>query len=271
MADTQPVLMKLEGLGIGYHGRPLIEGINLELRQGDFLGIVGPNGGGKTTFMRTLLGLLPPVRGSLRRGAPDGGTLHFGYVIQREQLDRVFPLRAFDVVLMGRYGRLGLGRRPGREDRRRCSEAMERVGIGHLVRRLFRDLSGGEQQRTLIARALAGEPDVLALDEPTNGMDLPSEGGTMDLVAELHAQGMTIVMVSHVLYTLLNYAQSMAYVSKDDGLFRVGPMEEMLHEDVMSQLYGIPVRVCTFGHHRVVARTKDLDGSRMCCATNGER
>ncbi len=271
MAETQPVLMKLEGLSIGYHGKALIEGIDLELRQGDFLGIVGPNGGGKTTFKRTQLGLLAPVAGRLERNSPRGGKLHFGYVIQREQLDRIFPLRAFDVVLMGRYGRVGLGRRPGREDHKRCEEAMERVGISRLAGRLFRDLSGGEQQRTLIARALAGEPDVLALDEPTNGMDLPSEGATMDLVAELHAQGMTIVMVSHVLYTLLNYARSMAYVSKDDGMFRVGHMDEMLHEDVMSQLYGIPVRVCTFGQHRVVARTRDLDGSRMCCARNGER
>jgi ABC-type Mn2+/Zn2+ transport system ATPase subunit len=257
---TEGTLVRLDGVAVGYRGRPLLQGIDLEIRSGEFLGLVGPNGGGKTTLLRTILGLLPPIAGTLRFGRSGERPLRFGYVIQREQLDRVFPIRALDVVLMGRYARVGIGRFPKADDRRLAQEALDRVGIGHLAPRLFRDLSGGEQQRTLIARALAGEPDVLALDEPTNGMDLPGEGATMDLLSTLHAGGMTILMVSHVLSTVLNRADRLAYVSKDAGLFRAGTRDEMLREPVLEELYGIGVRVGEVGGHRVVVRAADTAG-----------
>jgi ABC-type Mn2+/Zn2+ transport system ATPase subunit len=251
------LLIRLEDATLGYRGRHLFSGLRFELRRGEFLGVVGPNGGGKSTLLQTLLGLIPPLAGRIETPAAATGKLRFGYVPQREHLDRVFPLQALEVVLMGRYARVGLCRLPGRRDRERALRAMGQVGVAHLATRAFRDMSGGEQQRTLIARALAGDPDVLALDEPTNGMDLPSEGAVMDLLAGLHGEGMTILMVSHVLSTILNHADRMAYVNHDRGLFRTGSVEEMVRDEVLSELYGSPVHVARIGRHRVVLRAAD--------------
>lgn len=250
-------LIRLCGVAIGYRGKPLLGGIDLDLQAGDFLAVVGPNGGGKTTLLKTILGLLRPITGTLIARHPSGRGVRFGYVPQREQLDRVFPLRAREVVLMGRYALVGYCRFPGRSDRRAAHDAMERVGVGRLADRPFRDMSGGEQQKTLIARALAADPDVLALDEPTNGMDLPSEGAAMDLLRELHRGGMTLLMISHVLSTVLNHADRIAYLDKDEGVFRVGSIDEMVREDVLGELYGVPVRIGAVGDHRVVMRQAD--------------
>lgn len=256
----EEMLIRLEDVSLGYRDRRLFSGLHLGIRRGEFLGVVGPNGGGKTTLLKTILGLLPLPAGRLTTRRADGTPIRFGYVPQREVLDRVFPLQAREVVLMGRYARIGLCRMPGRRDRERALEAMEQVGVAHLESRLFRDLSGGEQQRTLIARALAGDPDVLALDEPTNGMDLPSEGAVMDLLTDLHGRGMTVLMVSHVLSTVMNHARRMAYVNHEGGIFRTGSMDEMVRDDVMTELYGLPVRVARIGNHRVVLRRQDAEG-----------
>ena len=218
---------------------------------------VGPHGGGKTTPRRPLLGRLPPLAGVVRTRRPDGGPVRFGYVIQREHLDRVFPLSALDVVQMGRTARIGWLRFPGAEDRRKSREAMELVGIGDLAERPVRDLSGGHQQRALIARALAGEPDVLVLDEPTNGMDIVGEGAVMDLLGDLHQRGMTVLMVSHVLSTVMNRAQRLVFVRHDTSMFSAGPTAEMLRSEVLERLYGTPVRVAEIGGHRVVLREVD--------------
>lgn len=250
-------LIRCRDLGIGYGRRTLLRGLELEIASGDFLGIVGPNGGGKTTLLRTLLGLLAPQAGTVVARRADGGTLRFGYVVQREHLDRTFPLSALDVVLMGRYGRLGLLRFPHAADRRAARDAMDRVGVGDLAGRPFRDLSGGQQQRTLIARALAGEPDILVLDEPTNGMDLAGEGAVMDLLAEINRGGMTVLMVSHALSTVMNRADRLAYVRHDRGLFRLGPAADLLRPEVLGELYDTPVRVTRIGNHVVALRECD--------------
>src|SRR5512146_3015592 len=161
----------------------MLSGITLEIGRGDFLAVVGPNGGGKTTLLRTLLGVLRPVAGRRVQPAP----LRVGYVPQRDHVDALRPLTTGDVVLMGRYA-LAVPARPMLdEDRMHSSAALVRLGIGDLVRRPFRTLSGGHRQRTLIARALAAEPELLALDEPTSGMDPSAELAAMDILAELHA------------------------------------------------------------------------------------
>lgn len=251
-------LIRCSNLSIGYSGRALLEGIDLVVERGEFVGLVGPNGGGKTTLLRTILGLIPPVRGEIARApSPTGGALRFGYVIQREHLDRVFPLSLQEVVLMGRTARLGLFRFPGREDRRKVAEALERVGIADLARRPFRDLSGGQQQRAIIARALASEPDVLVLDEPTAGTDLAGEGAVMDLLADLNRGGMTMILVSHALSTVMNHASRLAFIRHDRRLFRMGPTKEMLTREVLTRLYEVPVRVESIGGHLVVVREAD--------------
>jgi ABC-type Mn2+/Zn2+ transport system ATPase subunit len=231
-------LVRLAGAAIGY-GRPLLEGIDLEVAPGDFLAVVGPNGGGKTTLLRTLLGSLPPLVGR-REAAP---SLKVGYVPQREAVDPLWPLSGGDVVLMGRVRRAGPGRRLGQADREMSRLALQRVGLADLWDRSFRTLSGGQRQRVLIARALAAEPDLLALDEPTSGMDPAAELSAMDLLRDLHRGGLAVVMVSHRLEAVANYAVRLAFVDQEQRLWRVGTLAEMLQPEALSALYGRPVTV----------------------------
>lgn len=240
-------LVSFEGATLGYGHRIVLTRLNFNIPQGDFLGLVGPNGAGKTTVLRALLGTLSPLGGTIRR-APG---LRFGYVPQREQVSSHFPLRVLDVVLMGRYDRIGLGRRPGRDDRERAFRALEQVGIADLAERRLTALSGGQKQRTLIARALVGEPNVLVLDEPTNGMDLVSTTQILGLVRDLHERsGLTVLMVSHALNEVANYVERIALVVR--GGFRIGPVDEILSEETLRQMYGIAVEVESFDGHRVV-------------------
>jgi len=218
-----------------------------------FLGIVGPNGSGKTTLLRAILGTLRPRAGQVIRPVPK---LRLGYVPQRSSVDPVFPLRVGELVMMGRYSRLGPIRRPGAEDRRQVARALSQLQILDLEQRLYRDLSGGQQQRTLIARALCGEPELLVLDEPTNGMDLGSEQAIMDLVGSLSKEaGVTVLFVTHLLNLVANQASHLALVHA--GAVTVARREEMLDEHRLSSIYGIPVEVCRFGDSALVrARAK---------------
>jgi ABC-type Mn2+/Zn2+ transport system ATPase subunit len=172
-------------------------------------------------------------------------------VPQRDQVDYNFPLNVLDVVLMGRYDRIGLGRRPLPADRERAYQALEQVGIRALADQPLGDLSGGQKQRTLIARALVGDPNVLVLDEPTNGMDLVATTQILGLVRELHEQsGLTVLMVSHALNEVANYVERIALVV--GGGFRIGPVTEIMTERTLSEMYGIPVEVDAFNGHRIV-------------------
>jgi ABC-type Mn2+/Zn2+ transport system ATPase subunit len=245
---TGPIVA-LEGAAVGYAGRPVLEGVHLDVAAGDFLVLVGPNGGGKTTIVRALLGTLPLLAGRLIRPRP----VRVGYVPQREHVDPIWPFTAGEVVLMGRLPALGPLRRPGSADRDAAERALDRVGIAHLARTMLGELSGGQRQRTLIARALVGDPELLVLDEPTNGMDPAAELATMDLVRELHAGGgLAVVMVSHRLEAVANYARKLAFVDKDRRLFRVGPLEAMLTGDALGALYGRAVAVHEVAGWRVV-------------------
>jgi ABC-type Mn2+/Zn2+ transport system ATPase subunit len=230
----------LEGADVGYGPRPLLAGVSLAVSRGDFLAIVGPNGGGKTTLLRTLLGVLPALGGSRLQPGP----LAVGYVPQRDQVDAIWPLTAEEVALMGRARLVPPGHRPGPGDRAAVLEALARVGVGELVRRPYRDLSGGQRQRTLIARALAAEPQLLALDEPTSGMDPAGELDVMDLLRGLNRErGLAVAMVSHRLEAVANYATQLVFVDHARGLLRVGTVAGMLTGEALSALYGRAVEV----------------------------
>jgi ABC-type cobalamin/Fe3+-siderophores transport system ATPase subunit len=154
---------------------------------------------------------------------------------------------------MGRVPRVGAGGRIGAGDREAARAALGRVGLGDLWGRPFGTLSGGQRQRTLIARALAAEPRLLALDEPTNGMDPAAELSAMDLLRALHAAGgIAVVMVSHRLEAVANYARRLAFVDKDQELWKVGPLDEMLRPEALSRLYGREVVVREEGGRRFV-------------------
>jgi ABC-type Mn2+/Zn2+ transport system ATPase subunit len=240
-------LITFDRVTLGYGRRAVLTDLEFEIPEGDFLGLVGPNGAGKTTILRAILGSLSPMRGSITRA--DG--LRFGYVPQRDHVDYNFPLKVVDVVLMGRYDRVGLARRPSAHDRNRARAALEQVGIANLADEPLSALSGGQRQRALIARAMVGEPNLLVLDEPTNGMDLVSTTQILALVRDLHERdGLTVLMVSHALNEVANYVRRIALVL--EGAFRIGDVDQIMTEETLSDMYGIPVQVSSFEEHRMV-------------------
>ena len=184
-------LIEADGLAVGYGGPPAIDGVSFALRAGERLALLGPNGGGKTTLMRALLGELRPLAGTL---AVHG---RCGTVPQTERTRLDYPVSALDVATMGALSRLPWWRRPGREDRRGAAAALGRVGLGDRAGETFGELSGGQRQRVLIARALVQEAEVLLLDEPFSGLDNASAVALEALIGELAGEGRGIVVATH--------------------------------------------------------------------------
>ncbi|HEV7400811.1 MAG TPA: metal ABC transporter ATP-binding protein [Solirubrobacterales bacterium] len=184
-------LIEAAGLSAGYGGTPAISGVEFTLAAGQTLALLGPNGGGKTTLLRAVLGELRPVEGTLRVGAA------CGVVPQTERSRLDYPVSALDVATMGTLSRLPWWRRPGRAEREAAARALDRVGLGTLAGETFGRLSGGQRQRVLIARALVQDASVLLLDEPFSGLDRPSAEGLETLIAELAAEGRGIAIATH--------------------------------------------------------------------------
>lgn len=242
--DVASSLIEFRGVDLGYGHTRVFHNLSFTIEEGDFFAAVGPNGAGKTTILRAILGMLQPQQGEIRLAQRETQPLAFGYVPQERSLDPIFPLSTLEVVLMGRAKRLGPWRRAGEEDRMVALRSLDQAGIAHLAPVPFQELSGGQKQRALIARALVAEPDVLVLDEPTAGMDLTSERSIMDFVGRLHQEErLTIVMVTHNLNVVANYAQRLAIIDRERGVFAVGEITEILTEENLNRLYGIDVRV----------------------------
>jgi ABC-type Mn2+/Zn2+ transport system ATPase subunit len=235
-------LLHFKDVSLGYGSRRVLQNVTFDLNPSDFLGIVGPNGSGKTTLLRAILGILSPLSGNISRRHPEGRKIALGYVPQRDTIDPFLPITVADIVLMGRFGHLGMFGRPRAIDHARVIEQLEHVGIAHLADVSFRDLSGGQKQRALIARALASEPEILVLDEPTNGMDMTSRTSIMQLLRHLHQEDkLTIVLVSHLLSDVANFVNRIAFV--DGTALRVGSLAEMLTPSLLSAMYHMPVEV----------------------------
>jgi zinc transport system ATP-binding protein len=185
-------LVTLERAGFRYDGDVALEGVDLVVRRGDRLALLGPNGGGKTTLLRLLLGLRPPARGRVLF-EPPRGKLCFGYVPQFPGFDRSFPVRVAEMVLQGRLGRR---RTPRDGDREAVALVLGRLGLDELAGAYLTELSGGELKRALVARALVGEPDLLVLDEPTASLDEPSRRAFWQLVEQL-PPATAVVLATH--------------------------------------------------------------------------
>jgi ABC-type Mn2+/Zn2+ transport system ATPase subunit len=243
-------LIRLERAVIGYR-TPLLPPLDLAVRAGTTLGVLGPNGAGKTTLLKSLLGLLPLISG--RRVLPMGRPPRVGYVPQRDRLDMSWPLTVLDVVLMGRAHLLGPVKRYSAKDRAASREALSEIGIGDLADRPVHALSGGQHQKVLIARAIAAEPELLVLDEPTSSMDPAAERMLLDLVERLKdAHRLSVALVTHQLTAIPGFATEVALVDKDRGLFEVGPAEQMIDPRKLELLYGREVRVAQVGDRTVV-------------------
>jgi zinc/manganese transport system ATP-binding protein len=243
-----PIALRAEHLALGYGRRVIVRNLSLDIRAGDRLGIVGPNGCGKTTLLRVLLGLMKPLAGRVVRDPK----LVSSYVPQRDRLDTLLPLTAFEVVVMGCAARCMPLRRMEPAERQRAHQAMTTMDVAALGPQLFRNLSRGQQQRVLIARALAADPAILILDEPTAGMDIASESAMLTLLRELsRTRGITILFVTHVLSLVLNFATTVLLMNADET--RYGRIDDVLRADRLSALYGVPVHIGRVANQRMIA------------------
>jgi ABC-type Mn2+/Zn2+ transport system ATPase subunit len=199
LATKAAALLVTRDLAAGYNGRPAIEGVSMEVRAGERVALLGPNGGGKTTLFRTLLGELQPLRGSIDVLVPAGA------VPQNDRSRLDYPVSALDVALMGTLARLPWWKRPGRRERQAALAALERVGLGTRAGESFGELSGGQRQRVLIARALVQDARLLLLDEPYSGLDTTSAERLTELLYDLAASGSGVVVATHDLEQAREY------------------------------------------------------------------
>jgi len=244
---------------VRYQDLIALEDVSLRIMSGEFLAVIGPNGSGKTTLIKTILGLVEPGEGTVRLFGKAPAELgrewgKVGYVPQLVQIDPHFPIGVFDAVLMGRYGQVGLIRRPGPRDKEAAHRALARVGLADLARRQIGRLSGGQRQRVLIARALATEPELLILDEPTTGVDVGTTEGLFDLLDAFHREGMTVVVVSHDVGVVAQHVDQVACVNR--RLVAHGRPAEVLRPDVLECMYGRQAALLGHGDlpHIVVRR-----------------
>jgi ABC-type Mn2+/Zn2+ transport system ATPase subunit len=221
-------LFVAEGVAIGYR-RPILEGVSFAIQRGEYWGVFGPNGAGKTTLIKTLLGVVKPLAGEIRR-AP---SVHLGYVPQLTSLRESLPLSVRQVVELGALDM---------KSTRPVSEVLERVGLAHLERAPFASLSGGQRQRVMVARALHRGPDLLVLDEPTNGVDLITRHALRDLTRELNAEGMAVLLITHLLGEIGPEVTRFLWLDSREGLFLGGPREEVLASPELSRAYGVGLR-----------------------------
>jgi len=211
-------VISLQDVTFSYNGAPVLEQVNLEIERGDFTAVLGPNGGGKSTLIKLLLGLIIPQRGTVRvlGRAPGKCGDRIGYMPQYTYVSGAFPITVLDVVSMGvvRSGLSGVaGFRPGKSVMKKAHAALERVGLGSMAKRRISDLSGGQRQRVFIARAVVSDPELLLLDEPTASVDQENRVSLFGLLRELN-NNMTIIMVSHDLSTIAKSVKSVACVNK---------------------------------------------------------
>ena len=242
---TDNDLLRLENIGVRLGGRQILSGVSFSVAPGQFTGLIGPNGAGKTTLLRVILGLQQPTEGRvLLNGSPKTrhGSGLIGYVPQKLAIDQDMPLRARDVVGLGIDGnKLGFPL-PSASRRQRITEALEAVGAESYADARIGELSGGEQQRVLIAQALIGRPRLLLLDEPLANLDLRSEQGIVSVLARLaHEQGIAVLISAHDLNPLLREIDTVVYVAA--GRAAAGRTDEIIQSDVLSALYGSRVDV----------------------------
>jgi len=248
------VVISVRGLWAGYGSEAVLEDVNLEIRERDFVGLIGPNGGGKTTLLKVLLGLVRPRKGQVRIMGEEvkRGRRYLGYVPQLQSFDSDFPIRVWDVVGMGRLTRRGLFRRYTREDQEAVERALVDVDAVSLKDRPIGELSGGQRQRVYIARALASDPRILLLDEPTTNVDPRVSNTIYELLARLN-QRISIILVSHDLTAVSSYVKSIGCVSH--RLFYHGDKE--LRAAEVADAYGCPVDLLAHGVPHRVLRTHD--------------
>ena len=251
-----PSAIEIRDLWVTYNHQPVLEDVNLNIEENTCVGILGPNGAGKSTLLRVILGLIIPSQGEVRVFGEDphlarGRGKFIGYLPQRPLAHPRFPVSVLDVVLMGRYGRIGLGRRPKREDRNAAMSHLALLGIPHLAHRPIGEISGGEQQRVFIARALALNPRLLILDEPTISLDACSQDELYDLVQHLKEElKLTVILVSHDIGAVATHVDDIVCLNRRVHVHQPPPIGRLALENT----FGCSVEYLFHGEipHRVV-------------------
>ncbi|HYG78169.1 MAG TPA: ABC transporter ATP-binding protein [Planctomycetota bacterium] len=235
---TAPPPLEVHDMTVAYHRKPVLWDVDLVIPEGKLIAVVGPNGAGKSTLIKAILGIVPRASGRVEiYGQPyEKQRAIVGYVPQRESVDWDFPVNALDVVMMGRYGRIGWFRRPGKADREAALACLEKVGMAEYARRQINQLSGGQQQRVFLARALAQEARLYFMDEPFVGVDAATERAIVTLLRELKAQGKTVVAVHHALQTVKEYFDHVILLNM--RAVANGPVDEVFTNENLQKTYG---------------------------------
>lgn len=230
----------VKNVSFGYTASPVVRNMSFTVEGGEYVGVIGPNGSGKSTLLKLILGLYGPDKGTIELfGQPSRAFVdrdRVGYVAQDvTENTKEMPITVAEVVLMGRFPHVGFGR-VGADDRRRTREALRTVGIEHLADRRITKLSGGQRQRAYLARALAGEADLLVLDEPTVGVDAESVEAFFNLLDGLNDDGMTVLLVEHDIGAVLDRADRVICLNRE--VYFDGPPVEFAESDVLDRAYG---------------------------------
>ncbi|MEE8413550.1 MAG: ABC transporter ATP-binding protein [Dehalococcoidales bacterium] len=244
----ETTVIDIEDAVVSYREDVALRGVSLKIKSGEFVGIIGPNGSGKTTLLTVINGLGKLLNGRVRvlgkLLAPGNGhslRKKVGYVSQVENIDPRMPMSVRDVVMIGRYGMLGLLKRPGKRDWEIVDEMLELVGMTHLAQRPIGHLSGGEQQRVAIARCLAQEPVLFLLDEPTASLDWKAQTEILKLVKQIHDdRHLTTLFVTHDL-SALPVACDRVVLMKDGLIWGAGPPDKLITNENLSRLYDMPL------------------------------
>lgn len=236
--NGEPAPLEVHDLTVAYQKKPVLWGVDVTVPKGNLVGIVGPNGAGKSTLIKAAMGLLPISSGWVKVfGTPlKENFRRVGYVPQRESVDWDFPVNVMDLVLMGRYGHLGVLQRPTKHDRDVAKECLDKVKMLPYANRQIANLSGGQQQRVFLARALAQEADLYFMDEPFAGVDAATEAAIIELLHELKAKGKTLLVVHHDLPTARNYFDMLLLLNMRVVAF--GPTEEVFTYELLQKTYG---------------------------------
>ena len=230
--------LEIHDLIVSYQKKPVLYGVDLAVPEGSMVGVVGPNGAGKSTLIKTVMGLVSHAHGWVKVFGGDlkDSIKRVGYVPQRESVDWDFPVSVMDVVLMGCYGRSGLIKRPGRMEKEKAMEALEKVGLEAYSKRQISNLSGGQQQRVFLARALAQESDLYLMDEPFAGVDAATEVAIVELLGQIRDQGKTLIVVHHDLATAREYFDMILLLNM--RVVGFGETSEVFNADLLQKTYG---------------------------------
>jgi manganese/iron transport system ATP-binding protein len=259
--DAEAPILEAADLTVTYDGQAALEDLTFRLEHGERVAVVGPNGAGKTTLFKVIAGVLHPTRGEVWvAGHCPGGHICIGYVPQRSAVDWTFPVTVADVVMMGRVGRLGLLRRPGREDRTVVRHSLETVGMNDLADRQIGELSGGQQQRMFIARALAQESELMLMDEPLTGLDVPAQEQIFDILDKLKQRQVTVLVATHDLDMAAEYFDRVMLLNHQ--LLGFGSPAEVFTTERLQAAYG--------GHLRMVETESGLVVLSDTCCQGGE-